>query len=117
MILGHQIGADLVKALGLPKFTRSFTLHCDAGEAVTVSCVYYPEDGGIVPALAIYDLAERPAQSSAAKPAQIHFDTWMRDRTDRAHREFMLRTSSLPRCDSRESLSDMIERYLGDRKY
>lgn len=110
MILGHQIGAGLIKALGLPKFTRSFTLHCDAGEAVTVSCVYYPEDGGIVPALAVYDLVERPAPSLTAQSAPIHFDAWMGDRTERAHREFMERTRNLPPCDTS---IEGIARYMG----
>jgi hypothetical protein len=107
MIPGHQIGSDLVKALGLPKFTRSFTLHCDAGEAVTVSCVYYPDDGDIAPALAVYDLVERPAPRQAQS---IHFDTWLRDRTERAHREFMERTANLPLCDTS---IEGIARYMG----
>lgn len=109
MILGHQIGADLIKALGLPKLTRSFTLHCDADEAITVSCVYYPEDGGIVPALAVYDLVERPAPSLTTQSAPIHFDAWMGDRTERAHREFMERTSRRLLCDH---TTEEIESYV-----
>jgi len=115
----QRIGADLVKALGLPKMTTSFTLRVAAGEIVTVSCEYYPEDGGIVPALAVYDLIERPAQQSspAPDPASQHFDTWMRDCTELAHREFMERTANLPRCDGRESLAEKLKRYFGDREY
>ena len=96
-IPAQRIGADLIKALGLPKMTRSFTLHCAAGEIVTVSCEYYPEDGGIVPALAVYALVERQAPRP---PEPIHFDTWMRDRTERAHRDFMERTSRRLPCDA-----------------
>lgn len=45
------------------------------------------------------------------------YDAWLRSRTERAHREFMERTSSLPRCDGRESLAEKLERYFGDRRY
>jgi len=101
-ISAQRIGADLIKALGLPRMTKSFTLRVAAGEIVTVSCEYYPEDGGVVPALAVYDLVERDVlqQPSAVEHAAQHFDTWMRDRTERAHREFMERTSRRLPCDA-----------------
>ena len=52
-----------------------------------------------------------------APRVHVHFDTWLKQRTERAHREFMERTASLPRCDGRESLAEKLKRYFGDRKY
>jgi hypothetical protein len=40
-----------------------------------------------------------PAHILRPNPAPIHFDTWMRERTERAHREFMERTSRRLMCD------------------
>lgn len=51
-----------------------------------------------------------PAHLLWPKPAPIHFDTWMRERTERAHREFMERTSRRLPCDW--STED-IARYMG----
>jgi hypothetical protein len=106
MIASQQISKELCDALGLPKYTRGFTLRCYTGELVTVECEYYP-DGSFQPALARYHLLARDDSPAAAAP--IHFDTWMRERTERAHREFMERTSRRLMCDLS---SEDIEAYM-----
>ena len=43
-VLGVQVGSILIRALGLPKYTRSFELVVtDPGEPVIVRCEYYPD--------------------------------------------------------------------------
>jgi hypothetical protein len=107
MIDGHQISKELCDALGLPKLTRGFTLRCYTGEPVTVECEYYP-DGGFQLALAQYHLVPRDGALLADAP--FDFGAWMRERTERAHREFMGRTSKhLPR----EQTTEDIARYMG----
>lgn len=107
MITGQQIGKELCDALGLPKFTRGFTLRCYTGEVVTVECEYYPE-GSFQTALAQYHLVPRTEAPPAAD--EFTFNAWMRERTERAHREFMERTSRQLRCDWR---TEDIARYMG----
>lgn len=58
-IIGHEICDALIKALGLPEQTRSFVLRVECGKIVTVECEYYPDDGGIVTALAEYTLTRK----------------------------------------------------------
>jgi len=41
--VGEELGSKLVKLLGLPEYTVSFTLRCAVNEIVTVTCEYYPE--------------------------------------------------------------------------
>jgi hypothetical protein len=97
MIVGHQISKGLCDALGLPKHTRGFTLRCYTGELVTVECEYYP-DGSFQTELAQCRLALIGA-ADWPKPTPFNFDAWMRERTERAHREFMERTSRRLPCD------------------
>jgi len=94
-LLGHEIGEELCKALGLPKYTRSFTLRCDVNEPVTVECEYYPE-GSLETALAEFELVRKEAR---ADPPKVDFDSWYRERQDRAHREFMARDAKLRDAD------------------
>jgi hypothetical protein len=95
VITAQSIGPDLIHALGLPKRTVGFTLRCYVGEMVKVECEYYPEDGqGLVKALSSYEVYRRAVPSSPPLP---HFDTWMRTRIDATHRDYMARTSALPR--------------------
>jgi len=85
--------------------TRGFTLRCRHNEPVTVECEYYPS-GSFEAALAQYHLVPRPE----AKPAEpLHFGTWMQQRTERAHAEFMERTSRRLPCDA---TTEDIARYL-----
>lgn len=93
-IMSHELGA-LCRALGLPKSTRSFTLHCSAGGAATVECEYYPDDAlGITTAMAAYALVRQPdAAPVDAVATPVHFDTWMRERTEVAHAAYMARHS------------------------
>lgn len=49
--------------------------------------------------------ATRPAPISP-----IHFDTWMAERTERAHAEHMARIHSLPPCDTS---IEGVARYMG----
>ncbi|TQK10235.1 hypothetical protein [Herbaspirillum sp. SJZ107] len=43
-------------------------------------------------------------------PEPFHFATWLRDRNESAHREFMERTANLPPCDTS---IEGIARYMG----
>lgn len=106
MIAGNQISKDLCDALGLPPMTRGFTLRCYTGEIVTVECEYYPT-GAFQTALSKYNLL--PAVD--AEPAGFDFDAWMMDRTERAHRDFMHRTSRLPPCIRRTYSPDEIAQF------
>jgi hypothetical protein len=109
MIDGHQISKELCDALGLPKLTRGFTLRCYVGEPATVECEYYPASDFQL-ALAQYRLIAVGGDYPMPKPKSVNFDTWMRERTERAHREFMGRTSKhLPR----EQTTEDIARYMG----
>lgn len=94
MMLGHNIGQKLVDTLGLPKNTIGFTLRVFAGQFVTVECEYVLDDGSFAPALAEYYLA--PRKMPEAEEGKLHYDVWLRRRTESAHREFMTRTSQLP---------------------
>lgn len=116
MIAGHQISKELCDALGLPKQTRGFTLRCYVGEPVTVECEYYPS-GDFQLALARYRLIAVGGTIPGPRPKPFDYDGWRRQRTERAHSEFMARTSALPRCDGRESLAEKLARYFGDRRY
>jgi hypothetical protein len=116
-ITAHEIGKDLIAALGLPKFTRAFTLHVRANEFVRVECEYCPDDGkAITTALMEYDLVPRirrmPAAPAAAPAESVHFDTWYRHRINVAHAKFMERTSYHPSCDWLTFPPDAIERYI-----
>ncbi|MBD8531556.1 MULTISPECIES: hypothetical protein [unclassified Massilia] len=109
-ITANEIGKDLIEALGLPKLTKSFTLHARTGEFVRVQCEYYPQDGkAITTALMVYDLV--PRFRPAPAPRAIHFDAWMGQRTAAAHAEFMERTSRQLRCDW-SPLARAIDAYL-----
>ena len=112
MIAGQQISKELQDALGLPKYTRGFTLRAYVNELVMVECEYYP-DGGFQPALARYHLVPRD-DSPAVAP--FDYGAWLRKRTERAHREFMDRTSRLLPCDLKLVSPAAIRRYLGDRE-
>jgi len=114
-ITAHDIGKDLIAALGLPKATRAFTLSARAGKAVTVECEYYPEDGkAITTALMAYDLVPRfsPAPAVSSVPEQVHFDTWYRHRINVAHAKYMERTSYHCPSDWRTFPPEAIEKYI-----
>jgi len=106
-IMGHQISKQLTEALGLPPMTRGFTLRCYTGQAVTVECEYYPH-GSFEPALAQYHLV--PNADATITP-RLDFDAMMRDRTERAHREFMRRTSCLPAGRDLRPTTEQIARF------
>lgn len=113
MIVGQQISKELQDALGLPEHTVGFTLRAYANEIVAVECEYYP-NGSFQSALARYHLVPRD-DARAAKP--FDYDARLRERTERAHREFMDRTSRLLPCDLKLVPPAAIRRYLGDREY
>jgi hypothetical protein len=109
MIAGHQISKELCDALGLPKLTRGFTLRCYVDEPVTVECEYYPTSDFQL-ALARYRLIAVGGDYPAPRPKLFDHNTWMRERTERAHREFIERTSRrLPR----DRAAEEIARYMG----
>lgn len=101
-IIGQELGKRLVEALGLPKHTMGITLHVYPGQFVTVECKYALDEDKLSPLMAEYALVER------GKPKS--FDTWMRERTERAHTEFMERTSRRLPCDSN---TEDVARYMG----
>jgi hypothetical protein len=101
-IAGHEIGQALCDALNLPKQTRSFVLRVETGRIVTVECEYFPEDGdGITSALAEYELVRKP--EPVMQPTAMHFDTWMRLRTEAAHAAMMARMKALSARDAVEA--------------
>lgn len=108
LLMGHQIGKDLCDALGLPKNTLGFTLRCYPSEVVTVTCEYAPDDESIVRHLGNFELVQRDPAPDAAAP--FHYDTWLRERTERAHAEYMERTSRYLPCDWN---ADLVARYMG----
>jgi len=110
MILGQQISKELQDALGLPKHTVGFTLRAYANEMVTVECEYCP-NGSFQSALARYHLVPR---DDARAAETFNYDAWRADRTERAHREFMERTSRRLPCDW---TTDEIRRYFGCKQY
>jgi hypothetical protein len=60
----------------------------------------------------IADFCFAPVLDSDSGPAADRsFDAWMRDRTERAHREFMARTSHLPPCIRRTYSADEIAQF------
>lgn len=94
IITGQQVGPALIAALGLPKQTRSFVLRVEIGRIVTVECEYFPDDGGIVAALAEYELMRKaptvePIVDTVALFGFGDFDAWMRNRTNAAHEAMM----------------------------
>ncbi len=97
-IMGHQIGPDLVKALGLPRNTASFTLRAAVDEVVSVQCEYYPDalPRDVVRALAEYTLVPLTIGKPAAHRAEIiGFNAWMRERAEAAHQIMMARSFGL----------------------
>lgn len=97
-----QIYPALKALLGLPEHCVSFELSARAGELVTVICKHYValDKSGIKQLESVfsqYDLVHRPAPASdeTADPGAgfhvLDFDAWMRDRTERAHAEYMAR--------------------------
>lgn len=100
-IMGHQISQAMLDALGLPKHVTAFSLHVRAGDIMTVDCEYYPDDlPAVEKALASYTLEHRRtaefydrvfADAEGKRAAEIGFDAWMRERTARAHAEYMAR--------------------------
>lgn len=117
-ILGHEIGQVLCDALGLPKNTVAFTLHCRTQEVVRVECEYYPEGAeALSTALMQFELLPRRAawpEPAPRHPAEvIGFDAWMRERTNAAHAAFMKRTSAAPSVEWRTYPPEEIARYFG----
>lgn len=96
----------MLDALGLPHHVTAFSLHVRADAIVTVDCEYYPDDlPALEKAFASYTLEHRPTAefydrvftaADGKRAAEIGFDAWMRERTERAHAEFIRRTSALP---------------------
>lgn len=88
----HELAKALEAAMPMPKNMRGFTLRCYVDEAVTLTVESYPgiEVGSFVAVMAEYDLNIRQAPI-VPEPMTDGFDAWMRDRTDKAHAEYMAR--------------------------
>ena len=102
-----QIYPALKALLGLPDMCISFELRVATGEVgVIVACEHYlaldaPGLKQLEHVLSEYELvvrepaptfkvhAEDSPEFQAAKAKVMGFDAWMRDRTDRAHAEYM----------------------------
>jgi hypothetical protein len=88
----QTLGPQLIALLGMPKHVRSFELRCAVDEIVTVNCEYHPKDAlGFDTILAEYELVPR---QTANKAAPLHFDAWMRERTNEQHAAYMSRHSA-----------------------
>jgi len=100
-VLGHQIGEELIAALGLPKHTCAFTLRCAVDEIVSVECEYYPEMKGghtLDIVLSRYELVERPKPRAAAPR---NFDAWLTARKEASHADLLRTYCRLSRMDER----------------
>lgn len=104
IVTPNQIYPALQALLGLPEHCLSFDLsvrHDQIG--VTVTCEHFvalDTDGlkQLKSVLSQFELKHRPAPDDGAEFHVVDFDAWMRDRTERAHREFMDRTARALPC-------------------
>jgi hypothetical protein len=99
-MMSYELGAPLIKALGLPDNCVSFTLRLEAMQLATVECTYHPrlDASALVAAFAEYELVKRepaPAKEPQVPTAAMDFDAWMRERTQTAHNQYMLRTAGV----------------------
>ncbi|HYD58956.1 MAG TPA: hypothetical protein VEC35_01280 [Noviherbaspirillum sp.] len=97
--LGHQLGAQLVKALGLPNQCVWFELRCAAGEPISIRCEYYPDkqDGQEFESiLTKYEVVERTV-AHGSEP--VDFDAWMEGRKKLAHEAMLSRYRAMWRID------------------
>lgn len=101
-----QLYSALQPILGLPDRCVSFELGMRAGDVgVMVTCEHYValDAAGIKQLERVfseYELVHKPAPAADEGDGTdefrvVDFDAWMRDRTERAHRHFMERTSVL----------------------
>ncbi len=93
-----QIYPALKALLGLPDMCTKFELRVSCNDIVTVACEYYlgTDAKGIAQLEAMlgeYELVRREEVAPHSAEA-MGFDAWMRERTERAHAEFMARTSA-----------------------
>ena len=99
-----QLYSALQAVLGLPDRCVSFELRAAAGHyGVTVTCERYVslDAQGIEQLKLVLSEYELLHKSAAQSPRSeefrvVDFDGWLRERTERAHAEFMTRTSQLP---------------------
>lgn len=96
ILTSHQLYPALQALLGLPDMCTSFELRASADGMLLVSCEHYlyGSDASIAQLVKVFGEFElvRRAECPQPHPAdQMGFDAWMRDRTERAHFEFMSR--------------------------
>lgn len=104
IVTPHQFYPVLQSLLGLPDHCVSFELRVAAERVgVTVICEHYvaldaPGIKQLESVFSEYHLVRKPAPAAddAAGFPVVDFDAWMRERTERAHADFMTRTSRLP---------------------
>lgn len=93
-MMSYELGAPLIKALGLPDNCTSFTLRLEAMKIVAVECTYHPriDASALVAAFAEYELVKRePVKATVddGSAAAVGFDAWMAQRTEAAHAALM----------------------------
>jgi hypothetical protein len=67
-VMAHSIGAELVRALGLPPRTRACHLRFVTGEVVTVDCEYFPDRDGVEQAISLLKRYELHELREMARP-------------------------------------------------
>lgn len=101
IVSAHELYAALQALLGLPEHCVSFELRAAAREyGVTVTCEHYVtlDASGLKQlesVLSEYKLLHKPTPATDCPPTDgselrvVDFDSWMRERTERAHAEYM----------------------------
>ncbi len=97
-IIGQQISPELIRVLGLPRNTASFTLRAAVDEVVSIQCEYYPDalPRDVVLALAEYELVRKVTPELIVEtPELFDFDVWLAARNQAAHMDMMARSFGL----------------------
>lgn len=89
----------LAEAMELPKGVTKMSLHLEVDKPVTIECEIVPhvDLGLLTKVMRSFELVPADVVLPEVHPAEVMgFDAWMRERTERAHQEYMRRTGSLP---------------------
>lgn len=89
----------LTEAMDMPKGVTRMSIHLEHDKPATIECEIVPNvsTGDLTRVMQSFSLVRNNFQSVGLHPAEVMgFDAWMRERTERAHQEYMRRTGSLP---------------------